>query len=82
MKESLFLYAQSSCPAYSNAFVQSLFAGPQNIVGEGGPVPVGYGRLVVGSQVISASYVIRDFNTENTSEYLRDDYGNLTPLLK
>jgi predicted phage tail protein len=59
-----------------------LFAGPQNIIGEGGPVPVGFGRLIVGSQVVSAAYVIRDFNTEDTSEYLRDEYGNLTPVLK
>ena len=55
-----------------------LFSGPANIVGEGGPVPVGYGRLIVGSQVISASYVIRDFNTADTSIVLRDEYGNLT----
>ena len=33
-----------------------LFNGPQNTIGEGGPVPVGYGRLIVGSQTISASY--------------------------
>lgn len=55
-----------------------LFSGPQNVIGEGGPVPVGYGRLLVGSQVISAAYVIRDYNTEDTSVYLRDEYGNLT----
>lgn len=59
-----------------------LFAGPQNIIGEGGPVPVGYGRLIVGSQVISAAYVIRDFNTADTSVYLRNEYGDLQPLLK
>lgn len=35
-----------------------LFSGPQNTVREGGPVPVGYGRLIVGSQVLSASYEI------------------------
>lgn len=38
-----------------------LFNGPQNTTREGGPVPVGYGRLLVGSQVISASYGIEDF---------------------
>lgn len=42
-----------------------LFNGPQNTTREGGPVPVGYGRLLVGSQVISASYVITDYDTEN-----------------
>ena len=33
-----------------------LFNGPTNTVNEGGPVPVGYGRLIVGSQVIEATY--------------------------
>ena len=31
------------------------FSGPQNVVREGGPVFIGYGRLLVGSQVIQAS---------------------------
>lgn len=35
-----------------------LFSGPQNTIREGGPVPVGYGRLLIGSQVIAASYNI------------------------
>lgn len=34
------------------------FNGPENTVREGGPVPVGYGRLLIGSQVISASYEV------------------------
>jgi predicted phage tail protein len=51
-----------------------LFAGPQNVVGEGGPVPLGYGRLLIGSQTISSSYVIRDFNTDDTTDYVRNDY--------
>lgn len=55
-----------------------LFSGPANIIGEGGPVPVGYGRLIVGSQVISAAYVVRDFNVADTSIVVRDEYGNLT----
>ena len=38
--------------------VSYLFNGPQNTVKEGGPVPVGYGRLIVGSQVITATYEI------------------------
>lgn len=33
-----------------------LFSGPTNVTKEGNPVPIGYGRLMVGSQVISASY--------------------------
>lgn len=36
-----------------------LFNGPQNTTREGGPVPIVYGHLVVGSQVISASYNIQ-----------------------
>jgi predicted phage tail protein len=35
-----------------------LFNGPTNVIGEGGPVPVGYGELLVGSQTIAASYDI------------------------
>ena len=38
-----------------------LFGGPMNIIGEGGPVPVGYGRAIVGSQVISSAYKIKDY---------------------
>jgi predicted phage tail protein len=34
--------------------------GPENIVGEGGPVPLGYGRLIVGSQVVSQSISVRN----------------------
>ncbi len=41
-----------------------LFNGPQNTTKEGGNVPVGYGQLVVGSQVISASYVIDYINAD------------------
>jgi predicted phage tail protein len=36
-----------------------LFNGPENTVQEGGPVPVIYGNLLVGSQVIAASYDIK-----------------------
>jgi predicted phage tail protein len=39
-----------------------LFSGPQNTVGEGGPVPIGYGRLIVGSQTIAASYRIKNID--------------------
>jgi predicted phage tail protein len=44
-----------------------LFSGPQNTVNEGGPVPVGYGRLLVGSQVISASYEISHKNASDSA---------------
>jgi len=33
-----------------------LFNGPVNIVGEGGPVPVGYGQLMVGSNAVNVFY--------------------------
>ena len=38
-----------------------LFNGPQNTTNECWPVPVGYGQLLCGSQVVSASYVISDY---------------------
>ncbi len=41
-----------------------LFNGPSNVVKEGGPMPVGYGRLLVGSQVISAAYNVYDVSAE------------------
>ena len=37
-----------------------LFNGPTNVTNEGWPVPVWYGRLIVGSQVIEASYELSD----------------------
>jgi predicted phage tail protein len=42
-----------------------LFNGPQNTAREGGPVPIGYGRLIVGSQVVAASYEISHINANN-----------------
>jgi len=36
-----------------------LFSGPVNVINEGGPVPIGYGRLIVGSQVIMSTYGTR-----------------------
>ena len=32
-----------------------VFSGPENVTQQGGPVPLGYGRMMVGSTVISAS---------------------------
>ncbi len=43
-----------------------LFGGPVNIVGEGGPVPAGYGQAIVGSQVISSAFKIANFQTFRT----------------
>jgi predicted phage tail protein len=39
--------------------VSYLFNGPENTINEGGPVPVGYGRLIIGSQNVASNYVIK-----------------------
>ena len=44
-----------------------LFNGPQNSIREGGSVPVGYGRLLVGSQLVGASYEINYQLSEDTT---------------
>lgn len=36
------------------------FSGPVNTVAQGGPIPIGYGELVVGSTVISAGIKVSD----------------------
>ena len=41
-----------------------LFSGPINNINEGAPVPVGYGRLLIGSYVISSEYDISEYETE------------------
>lgn len=44
-------------PGQKKAFGQSyLFDGPKGTAGEGGPVPFGYGRLIVGGASITATY--------------------------
>lgn len=45
-----------------------LFNGPVNIQREGGPIPVGYGRLLIGSQVISANLSNYDLDASLESE--------------
>ena len=56
------------------------FSGPQNTIREGGPVFVGYGRLVVGSQVIHSSlktYDVKNGNKIDQSKYTKYGYwGN------
>ena len=47
-------------PGAKKSFGQSfLFDGPEGTVGEGGPVPVGYGRLIVGGVSITATYEVK-----------------------
>lgn len=51
-------------PEFASANAQSkgggnksyLFDGPTNVNGEGGPIPIGYGRVLVGSKSISATF--------------------------
>lgn len=45
--------------AQSSSF---LFRGPEQSSREGGPVPIGYGEMLVGSQVISTAYFARDID--------------------
>jgi predicted phage tail protein len=47
-----------------------LFSGPTNVMNEGGAVPMGYGRLMVGSQVIMASYDIRYVNVDEAGKVI------------
>jgi predicted phage tail protein len=70
-----------------------LFNGPQNTGREGGPVPIGYGRLIVGSTVIQAAQSIKDVaankstaiahNSTVTTDYMDGTptfiYGDVTP---
>ena len=70
-----------------------LFNGPQNAGREGGPVPIGYGRLLVGSTIIQAAQSIRDvaankatsiaYNESVTTDYSDGVpsylYGHVTP---
>lgn len=43
-----------------------LFGGPENTVGEGGPVPIVYGQLLVGSQTIATTYNITNQDAHDT----------------
>ena len=47
-----------------------LFSGPTNVLNEGGPVPIGYGRLMVGSQVIMASYEVERILTKDAGRVI------------
>ena len=52
-----------------------LFNGPVNTTAQGNPVPIGYGRLIVGSAVISAGITIDDISSDaheiNTDQALK-----------
>jgi len=54
-----------------------LFSGPVNTVREGGPIFIGYGRLMVGSQVIQSSvdtYDVESGREKNSSDLTRKDH--------
>jgi predicted phage tail protein len=46
-----------------NRLKSAFFDGPVNTTAQGNPVPVGYGRMIVGSAVISAGISIEDLST-------------------
>lgn len=47
-----------------------IFDGAVNTTAQGHPVPVGYGRLIVGSAVISAGVVVQDTSLNDTDGFL------------
>lgn len=55
-----------------------LFAGPQNTVGEGGPVPLVYGEVITGSQTIAANYKI-EYSASSSSSTVSNLNGDLDP---
>lgn len=48
-----------------------LFSGQENTINEGGPVPLGYGRLIVGSSVISAAYSVGYFHATDNARIVQ-----------
>ena len=47
-----------------------LFGGPVNVINEGGPVPIGYGRLLVGSQVVQSTYKVTKLLTKDAGRQI------------
>lgn len=54
-----------------------LFDGPSNVLGEGGPVPVGYGRMKIGSQVVEISMNNVELDVKSTSADVKDQINNI-----
>jgi predicted phage tail protein len=48
--------ATVATPEQADSTPSLAFSGAVNTMGQGGPVPLGYGRLLVGSQVISVGF--------------------------
>ena len=54
-----------------------LFDGPSNVLGEGGPVPVGYGRMKIGSQTVEISMNNVELDVKSTSADVKDQINNI-----
>ena len=68
---------QEALEAEAAASKQSLiFSNSVNVASQGAPVPVGYGRLIVGTQVIQAT--IKSYPQHSDPEYLLTDGLNET----
>ena len=52
-----------------------LFNGPVNTVSEGGPVPLGYGELIIGSNTIAQNLQVRDFSINTTQDFSANSNG-------
>jgi predicted phage tail protein len=54
-----------------------LFDGPSNVLGEGGPVPVGYGKMKIGSQTVEVSVNNVELGTKSTAVDVKDQINNI-----
>jgi len=54
-----------------------LFDGPTNILGEGGPVPIGYGRMKIGSQTVEISVNNVELDIKSTAADIKDQINNI-----
>lgn len=54
-----------------------LFDGPSNILGEGGPVPVGYGTMKIGSQTVEISLNNVELDVKSTAADVKDQINNI-----
>lgn len=52
-----------------------LFSGPANTVSEGGPVPLGYGELIVGSNVVAQNFQVRDYILRDDNDFNATEAG-------
>lgn len=54
-----------------------LFDGPSNILGEGGPVPIGYGKMKIGSQTVEISINNVELDAKSTAADVKDQINNI-----